>query len=158
MAAQQDWDYFNELDKPNAKVQVEKERHGRKFWITDPETIYFPIILWLLCSFLRTGLGASYPSMRCKLLSQEFPEEVVVRREVVDTTVMDGYLDFSSISRVPTLKRINCNLMLGYHRRMVNNLAKFMIVALFSGVGVKEIMRIKGTAREYHIASWKESF
>lgn len=48
--------------------------------------------------------------------------------------------------------------MLGYHHRIVNNLAKLMIVALFSSVGVKETMRIKETDRGYHISSWKESF
>lgn len=55
--------------------------------------------------------------MRYRLASPEFPKEVAVRREVVDTTVMEGCLDSEGISRAPTLTRINFSLMLGYHQQ-----------------------------------------
>lgn len=81
--------------------------------------------------------------MRRRLVSQDFPEEVV-------TTVMDGCLDSENISRVPTIIRINFSLMLGYHCHQQDgeqNLAKLLIVALLSNIGVKEIMRGKGSCQ-----------
>lgn len=82
-----------------------------------PEILYFPIILCVLYSFIRTGLGASNMNMRHRLGNPEFPEEAAARREVVDTTVTKGCLDSEGISRVPTVTRINFSLMLGYHRQ-----------------------------------------